>query len=336
MAFITINKRNYFHNLSQLALKAGSKERLAVVLKDNAYGHGLEIMARLSSEYGIREAVVVSVDEAQQIKAYFERILILNDVPFEEEKFSFAVMDMQQLYRVDSAAKIELKVDTGMHRNGIRLEELDEALRYIRERDLNFIGVMTHYRSADVLSSELLWQKKNFEWVKQRVRKAGFEGVRFHSHNSAALLRSHHFDEEIARVGIAIYGYNELPDMYDRILLRPVLSLHARRASTRLLRSGERIGYGGDCTAPDDMTVSTYDLGYGGGWPRGDAHNPYVTAEGLPILGRVSMDFISLEGDRESVCILEDAQAAAEHFGTISYEITTRLSATIAREVIEE
>ena len=334
MAYIRINKDNFYHNLNQLALKAGSKERLAVVLKDNAYGHGLTLMAELAAEYGIRQAVVISVEEAEAIRPYFDRILILHGTPFSDATFSFAVTDLRALPALDPAARIELKVDTGMHRNGIAMGELTEALETIRDQGLNLIGVMTHYRSADVLSSEWYWQTKNFAWVKETVRAAGFTDVRFHSHNSAALLRARHFDEEMARVGIAIYGYNELPEMYDPIPLRPVLSLHARRTSTRRLDAGARIGYGGDYATPYPMTVSTYDLGYGDGWPRGDAHAPWTTPDGLPILGRVSMDFISLEGDRERVCIMDDAQAAARHFGTISYEMTAGLSAAIVREVV--
>ena len=334
MATIHISKDNFFHNLNQLALKAGSKERLAVVLKDNAYGHDLTIMAKLAAEYGITQAVVISVEEAETIRPYFDRILILNGTPFPDETFSFAVTDLRQLSAIDPAARIELKVDTGMHRNGIAMGELEEAIEIIRDRELSFVGVMTHYRSADVLSSEWYWQKKNFESVKQTVRSSGFKNVRFHSHNSAALLRSKYFDEDIARVGIAIYGYNELPGVYDSVPLRPVLSLHARRTSTRRLDTGARIGYGGDYSVPEPVTVSTYDLGYGDGWRRGDAVRPYVTAEGLPILGRVSMDFISLEGDRETVCIMDDAQVAARHFGTISYEMTTMLSPSIPREVV--
>jgi alanine racemase len=334
MAFITIDKANFFHNLSQLAIKAGSKKRLAVVLKDNAYGHGLEIMAQLAAQFGIEEAVVVRTAEAETIRSFFRRILILDDAPFADERFSFAITDLRQLETVDPAARIELKVDTGMHRNGIAIEELDTALDLIRKRGLTLVGVMTHYRSADVLSSELAWQIKRFETIKRRVRGAGFEEVRFHSHNSAALLRAHRFDEDIARVGIAIYGYNTLPEPFDRIELRPVLALHARRVSTRTLPAGARIGYGGEFAAPRTMTVSTYDIGYGDGWPRGDAHDPYVTAEGLPILGRVSMDFVSLEGDRPQVCIMDDARRAAEHFGTICYEMTTRLMPTIERRIV--
>jgi alanine racemase len=59
-----------------------------------------------------------------------------------------------------------------------------------------------------------------------------------------------------------------------------------------------------------------------------------MTSEGLPVLGRVSMDSISLESEQEEVCVMNDAQAAAKQFGTISYEVTTALSADIPKEVI--
>jgi len=335
MATIRLDRDNFYHNLSQLALKAGGKERLAVVLKDNAYGHGLELMAQMAHEYGIKEAVVISNDEAEKIREFFEQILVLGDRPRVEERFSYAVSSLELLKELDPRVKLELKVDTGMHRNGIWMEELSEALEIVKKRRLSLFGVMTHFRSADELTGEYYWQKKNFQQVKAEVREAGFDRIRFHSHNSAALLRSNNFDETIARVGIAIYGYNPLPEAFDPVELRPVLSLWAKRASTRHLRVGERVGYGGDYVAEKEMTVSTYDLGYGDGWPRGDATRPYRTAEGVPILGRVSMDFISVEGERDEICVMENAQRAAEHFGTISYEMTTALMPTIPRSIKE-
>jgi alanine racemase len=193
---------------------------------------------------------------------------------------------------------------------------------------------MTHYRSADELSSEFFWQQKQFEHVKHRVRESGFTDVRVHSHNTAAILRTKNFDEDLVRVGIGAYGYNELPDSFDKSVLRPVMFLYAKKISTRELRAGERLGYGGDYTAAQDMMISTYDLGYGDGWYRGDSTQPYVTSEGLSVLGRVSMDSISLESEKEEVCVMNDAQMAAKQFGTISYEITTALSAELPKEVI--
>ncbi len=336
MAFIILNKQHFYHNLNQIALKTGSVEKIGIVLKDNAYGHGIEEMAALSRAYGIKHAVVKNYKEAQKIKTLFDTVLILGGEFNADETCSFALNGLEQIKKVPSGVRVELKVDTGMHRNGIAPDELDAALDLIRQRGLNLVGVMTHYRSADILSSELFWQQKCFENVKQKVKEAGFSTVRFHSHNSATIFRTHSFDEDLVRVGIGAYGYNELPDIYGKIDLKPVLSLYAKKVSPRVLRSGERVGYGGDFKASKTTKISTYDLGYGDGWRRGESRKPYITGEGVPILGRVSMDFLSLATDKDEVCIMNDAQKAARYFGTISYEMTTALSADIPRSVLDQ
>ena len=331
MATITINKENFFHNLNQIALKTGSVEKIAVVLKDNAYGHGLEIMAELARDFGIEHAVVKDRKEASLIRDLFKSVLILNDEIIADTVYSYAINTLDDIRSAQNGAKVELKVDTGMHRNGITMDEVDEALELIEKQKLDLVGVMTHFRSADVLSSELFWQKKNFMEVKKRVKQYGFDNVRFHSHNSAAILRTKKFEEDMVRVGIAVYGYNELPSVYDEVMLKPVLALYAKKNATRVLKRSQRVGYAGDFTAPEEMTVSTYDLGYGDGWTRGESGDPYITAENLPILGRVSMDFITVESTKTQICIMNNAQKAAQHFGTISYEITTALSQHIKR-----
>ena len=334
MAFITINKQNFYHNLNQIALKTGSVDKIAIVLKDNAYGHGLELMAKLASDFGIKHAVVRKTVEADQIRSLFKTVLILGDTLIKDEVYSFTINSLEDIQQAQKGTKVELKVDTGMHRNGIAFNELDEALVLIKEQGLKLVGVLTHYRSADELGSELFWQQKQFETLKEKVKEAGFAEVRFHSHNSAAILRTKSFDEDLVRVGIGAYGYNELPSPFDKVELKPVMALYAKKISTRMLKTGERVGYGGDFIAPKEMLVSTYDLGYGDGWCRGDSGQPYVSSENLPILGRVSMDFIALASDKEEVCIMNNAQKAAKQLGTISYEITTALSADIPKEVI--
>lgn len=334
MAFITINRQNFYHNLNQIALQTGSVDTIAIVLKDNAYGHGLKLMAKLASEFGVKHAVVRNISEAKEIVSLFENVLILGDDIIKEEKYTFAINSLEAVSKAQKGANVELKVDTGMHRNGISMHELEEALKCIENQGLNLRGVMTHYRSADELSSELFWQQKNFEEVKRRVKKAGFHSVRFHSHNSATILRVKSFNEDLVRVGIGAYGYNELHRSFDEILLKSVLSLYANKISSRYLKAGERVGYGGDFTVSQPMTVSTYDLGYGDGWCRGESKNPYVTEDGFSVLGRVSMDFIALETQEAKVCVMQNAQKAAKQFGTISYEITTALSTEIPRKII--
>ena len=335
MAYIKINKQNFFHNLSQFTKKTISKESIAIVLKDNAYGHGLELMAQLSSEFGLTQAVVRTYDEAQKIKQYFKQILILGDKAVADDSCSFALNSLDDIEKAQKGSRVELKVDTGMHRNGVAMSEIKEALKYIKQKELNLVGIMTHNRSADELSSELFWQQKNFEEVKKTVGSIlSNDNIRFHSYNSATSLRLPCNDQDTIRLGIGAYGYSELPPIYDTLNLKPVLSLWAKKISTRKLKKGERVGYGGQFIAPKDMTVSTYDLGYGDGWMRSNSFEPFITAEGLPILGRVSMDYIVLESTKDEVCIFDNALSAGRQLKTISYEIFTQLHSNIKRVII--
>ncbi|HHS92216.1 MAG TPA: alanine racemase [Campylobacterales bacterium] len=333
MAFIQINKANFFHNLSQFLAKTGSKEKIGIVLKDNAYGHGLETMAKLSQEFGLTQAVVRTYDEAKIIKPYFEAILILGDQAIVDEQCSFALNSLEEIHNAQENATVELKVDTGMHRNGITFEELEEALELIQKKNLTLKGVMTHNRSADELSSELFWQTKLFEEVKSVVQNSDFENVRYHAFNSASALRLPCENEDFIRLGIGAYGYSELPNVYETLKLKPVLSLWANRVATRQLQKGQRIGYGGTYQTPKAMTVSTYDLGYGDGWIRSSSLEAFVTTENKPFLGRVSMDYVSVEGDKETICIFDDALQAGKQLKTISYEMTTQLNPEIKRVV---
>ncbi len=334
MATIRLNRANFYHNLTYLSKRSGGVEHLAIVLKDNAYGHGLEEIAHLASVFGVKHAVVKDSTEAERISRLFETILILGGDARNHPHYTFALNSLEAIGRAEVGSKVELKVDTGMHRNGILPHELEEALGEIRARGLELVGVMTHFRSADELSSEFFWQSKQFDAVKQRLKEAGFGGARFHSHNSAGLLRTACCREDLVRVGIGAYGYSELSSPFESTPLKPVLSLYATRVATRRLHAGERVGYGGDFVASEEMEVSTYDLGYGDGWFRGQSATPFVTAEGLAVVGRVSMDFITLPSRRKEVCILRDAQAVAVQFGTISYEILTALSPQIPRVVV--
>ena len=334
MAFIKINKQNFFHNLTQFTLKTGSKEKIGIVLKDNAYGHGLEIMAQLSQEFGLTQAVVRTFNEAKVIKPYFKHILVLGDRAICDDICSFTLNSLEDISKAQIGSKVELKVDTGMHRNGIAMDELETALKQIKEKGLILKGVMSHNRSADELSSELFWQQKIFNKIVGVTISHGFNNIRFHSFNSASSLRLPCQDEQFIRLGIGAYGYSELPSIYKNLELKPVLSLWAKKVSTRTLKKGERVGYGGQFVAPKDMTVSTYNLGYGDGWMRSNSFKPFITAQGLPILGRVSMDYISLESIKEEVCIFDNALQAGKQLNTISYEPMTLLNLNIEKIII--
>jgi len=330
MSYITLNKSAFFHNLDIIAQKTADKDKIALVLKDNAYGHGLLEMSLMAKEYGVSRAVVRREEEAIKIKEYFKYILILSPIfPINtHESFVYTINDLESVKSFPANTRVELKVDTGMHRNGIAMDDIDKALEMIEKQGLKLEAIFTHYRSADTLSAEWFWQKRKFEVIKKR-----FSGLRFHSNNSAGLFRENSFDEDMVRVGIAAYGCLKRDRGFMPLDLRPVLSLYAHKLSTRCLKEGERIGYNATFEAKKDMQVSNYDIGYADGFPRLLSNN-YMTPDGSELLGRVSMDNSSYTSEKEKLLIFDDANEVASCLGTIGYEILTSLAPSLKRIII--
>lgn len=337
MAFITLNKNNFFNNLDIISKRSKAKDKIALVLKDNAYGHGLLEVASMAKEYGISRAVVQSVAEAKRIEDFFEYILVLADFPIENsEKTRYTINDINRIKDFPKNTKVELKVDTGMHRNGIAMGELETAFEAIKKQELRLEAIFTHHGCADELNEFFDMQNRNFDEVKRSSKelaeKYGFGKLRFHSCNSAALFRASEFDEDMARVGIAAYGCMQLPTAFEEKSLKPVLSLFAKKISSRELRKGESVGYGATYSAEKDCVVGNYDFGYGSGFLRVCSNN-YTTPKGVKLLGRISMDNSSFLSDEDKLLIFDDARVIARVAGTIGYEVLTSLKSNIKREL---
>lgn len=338
MAYITLNKQSFFNNLDLIAYATKGVDKIALVLKDNAYGHGVFEIASLAKEYGITKAVVQTAKEAQSIESFFDYILALADIPTAKSDIvRYAINDLKYIKKFPHATKVELKVDTGMHRSGIARNELREAFSAIKEQGLVLEAVFTHHRSADELTSEWFWQNDNFNKVKKEAKELakefGFGELRFHSSNSAALFRHVDFSEDMARVGIAAYGCMELPEAIRVEGLKPVLSVYADKISSRELKKGECIGYGATYEAEQNCIVSNYNFGYGDGFLRVCSNN-YVTPHAKRLVGRISMDNSSFICEEEELLIFNDACQVAKSAKTISYEVLTSLKAEILRGIV--
>lgn len=296
-------------------------------------------MAKLACEFGIQRAIVRHLDEAEQIAPYFTHILILSPVKIKcDPKFSYVINDLSDISRFPKNCSVHLKVDTGMHRNGINADELENAYQLITQKSLSLDGVMTHFRSADELGSEYFWQLMNWRDVKANVLKLTvkyhLQRPLFHSANSAALLRAQTHEDDFARCGIATYGYQHMPSSFQVPSLKPVLSLWAEKISSRTLHKGQSVGYGGTYQAAEDIKISTYDIGYGDGFFRFDGKGSLTTASNEPFLGRVSMDSCVTASQAQKVCLFDDAVKIANYFNTISYDVLTKLSSKIPRVII--
>ncbi|NOQ31587.1 MAG: alanine racemase [Helicobacteraceae bacterium] len=338
MAYIKLNRNNFVNNLDTITTKVGDKNKIALVLKDNAYGHGIELIASLACDYGITKVVVRCNVEAQIVKEYFDEILILADNPTELNTFIYAINSLEQLRDMKHGTRVELKVDSGMHRNGIDYSELEEAYLLINEKGLALKGIFTHHCCADTLSSDFFTQEQIFKQIKQRTHmlneKYNLVNIRYHSLNSAGLFRRSNFEEDdLVRVGIAAYGCLEMDKTLEQPNLKPVLSLYASKNSTRKLKSSLRLGYGGIFSSKENTVISNYDLGYADGLLR-SASNNYTTPSGAKLLGRISMDNTTFESSKNELLIFNNASSYASSAGTIAYEVLTSLKHYIKRDFI--
>mgnify|MGYP000953172082 CR=1 FL=1 len=264
MSELVLNRSAYIHNLTKICAKAGGKDRVILVLKDNAYGHGAALVGREAASYGIKFCAVKNEAEARELEPFFEHILILSHIPTggESERFIYAVNDISLIAKFKKGARVHIAVDTLMHRNGVAVSEVRAACAAALAHGLQICGAFTHFRSAEELSGDYFVQRRNFAAAKAVVREICGDGLVFHSHNSAATERFCELADECVRVGIAAYGYAQFDDSLE---LKRVASLWAHKVSGRVLKKGQCAGYGAKFCASEDMQIAVYDLGYGDG-----------------------------------------------------------------------
>lgn len=233
--------------------------------------------------------------------------------------------------------EFHLKVDTGMHRFGVPLEDLNRCLEKLKENpQLKFVGLMTHFASAEILEHELTQsQLKSFKEVQIYVEKRGFFPKFIHFANSAGII---FFSEKgnLVRPGISLYG--SYPNFQARtyIKLKPVMTLKSRIVEIKKVKKGKYVGYGPYFQASKDTLLGLVPVGYGDGYFRKLSNKGFasIRRKRVPVVGAISMkvlyldlteldnpqvgeEVILLGGEREEVPVDELAQMAE----TISYEL---------------
>lgn len=340
MAELLIDSQAFKHNLNLISQHLAPSLTPALVLKDNAYGHGLKEIAGLARENGIESVFVKNEPEALQIQHYFKHITafygeVSHDAP---SNIYQCVQTLETLQSITPSRGIELEVNCGMNRNGIPLSSLKEAFEIIAKRGLKLIGVFTHNGFSDEGGLEMQEQEKLSRKIQTQVLELCSTLIlpipRFHFHNSSGTFRKDNI-QEIVRIGIAGYGY--LCSSHPLgTQLKPIASLWADRICSHFLKRGEKIGYGGIWEMSEDGIVSSYDLGYGDGLFRVSESTleKVLCADGEQILPRMSMDCFTTLGQKEKICLFRDVRDWARVFKTIPYEILTKLSPFIKKRVL--
>lgn len=345
--------------------------QIAPVLKSNAYGHGLELVAPVFDQLRPPFLVVDSLYEAYAITRLKLKtpILIMGythraNLIYKQLPFQWVVFDLETaraLNRSQRDCQIHIFVDTGMHREGVPVAQLDEFLSSLQQlSNLKIVGVCSHFADADGAGlqavSRTKQQIKQFRQALRCLQTRGIEPQWRHIAASAATLKKvAHRDCTVARVGLASYGLSPLPQLSNphkkiKNQLIPALRFTSTIAQLKHLQKGDWVGYGARFTARKPMTIALLPAGYYEGIDRRLSNGGCVYVRGVQcqIVGRVSMNMTTIDVTKVAdVCVGDEVEvfgsdpdransisASADFAKTISYELLIHLASSVRRRLV--
>jgi alanine racemase len=332
------------------------------VVKANAYGHGAVPVALALEQAGVPMLACADIDEGVTLREAGVQlpILVFGALGIADLDGVFShrltpTISSPWAARALAAAAADrgvvldchLKIDTGMHRLGLRHDNLRRTLPAIAGMaSLRITGVYTHFATADLPEHDgLARQQAHLASAATALAAAGLHGVPCHAANSAALLRDERVWFDAVRPGLLLYGVLP-PPLMSTMTLEPVLSLTSRVVAVKGLRPGEGLGYGLTAAADTPRTIALVPAGYADGLDcrLGNRGTALVRERRVPIVGRVSMDSLSIDvtgldvspGDevvligRQGAARIDVREVAAA-IGAIPWELLCRLGARIER-----
>ncbi|MBC7518408.1 MAG: alanine racemase [Microbacteriaceae bacterium] len=341
-------------NVDTLRAAIGTTHTMAVV-KARGYGHGAVPSARAAIAGGADWLGVVEVAEALELRAAKIDVPILAWLHDPAANFDEAVsaqidIGINSLAQLDRAAQasgtavVHLKVDTGLGRNGVVLDECEQLFAAAHQHEklgrVRVRGIFSHLANAS--DADDAAQATAFESAVALAESAGLAPELRHLASTAAALRLPATRFDLVRLGIGIYGLSPFDDQNSESLgLRPALELSAVIVSVKRVPAGSGVSYGYTYRTAAPTTLALVPLGYADGIPRQASNRAPVSINGktYPIAGRVAMDqfvvdvgdAVVAEGDRavlfgDPARGIPSADDWARSCDTINYEIVTRLA----------
>jgi alanine racemase len=331
----------------------------AGVVKADAYGCGIEPVARALASAGCKTFFVATLEEARAARAAMPTadIYVLNGF-FQNTGEAYAkidckpvIGDLNELAEWDVFCRrsgwnggAAIHIDTGLHRLGLTVTDAHGLIPRINAGDHGITLVMSHLASAEQLNNPVNAR----QLAAFREIASLFTGVPTSLANSSGIYLGAQFVFDLVRPGAALYGVNPTPEADNP--MQPVVELKARIVQIRNIERGDTVGYGGTWTARRPTRLAIVSAGYADGYFRAASANDgtrgaevIVAGRRCPIAGRVSMDLIAVDitdlppiGARRGhmVTLLGEGitvDELAHHFGTIGYEVLTSLGPRYAR-----
>ncbi len=369
-----VSLTNLRYNFGAVQRHIGAGITVCAVVKADAYGHGATECARALEEEGARWLGVTSLDEAIPLRDAGIRTRILLMTGFwrgEEEEIirlqlTPTVWEPGQVELLEKAAvglglprhPVHVKVDTGMGRLGVPLEDLQQVCSALKSSPhLLLEGLSTHLASSEVLDAPSVDdQLKKFDEARFLLRRAGFDPPLIHTANTGAVISRRESWNTMVRPGIALYGYHlpferagrEVSGSKLRLAVKPVLTWNTRILSLRDVRANQPLGYGGTYVTKAPARIAVLPVGYADGLNRALSSRGRVIVREhyAPIVGRISMDLtladvtglpgvsvgdeVILLGSQDGLSV--DAHEHAVLANTNVYEILCAISKRVPRK----
>lgn len=364
---IEISRKNIMHNFALCQALVPGKH-VCPVLKSNAYGHGIKQIVEILKDEDFPFFVVDSYHEALQVRevSHKKQVLIMgythpeNYASFDFRSLVITVYDLKTIHalgKLNKKIRLHLMVNTGMNREGIRLEEIKEYVDAIRLYEhLSIDGVFSHFADADNGAADNTYtekQMKVFSTALDMLEAEGESPPHVHISNSAGIMKSADPRITMCRLGLGLYGYHTLAQGDASLAyikeLRPALRFLATVTNIVKLQEREQVSYNCTYTAEKEMTIGVASVGYY------ECLNRLLSNKGvfmyrdnyLPIVGRVCMNMTCFDihgqdiniGDEIEI-ISSDAEdrnsiyALAETCQTIPYEVLVNISESTRRVVV--
>ncbi len=309
-------------NFRTVAKHTGAGVIVCAVVKADAYGHGAVECSRALEAEGAKWLGVTSLDEAIPLRdaGIESRILLMTGFWRGEESeivrlgLTPTVWEPWHIDSLEMAAArgtvlngtmrqaVHLKVDTGMGRLGVSLEELPAVLKALKAAPhLLLEGLSTHLASSEIMDAPSVGeQERRFEEALRVVRTAGFVPELVHMANTSALISRRETWNNMVRPGVALYGYflpfqragREVSGGTLRLPVKPVLTWKTRILSMRNFAANQALGYGGTYVTKAPAHVAVLPVGYADGYNRQLSNRGRVIVRDhyAPIVGSISMD----------------------------------------------
>lgn len=332
--------------------------KIAPVLKSNAYGHGLVEVGKILDKQKAPFFCVNSLEEAMEL--YHAKIttpvLIMGHVnpqslkKIKKPSFSYAIHSIEiakLIAKLQPRATFHLFVDTGMHREGIPIEDLKNVIVSLPNKlKKRIVGLMSHLaQAAKPNDPSTKKQIKNFEKAKIILKVYGITPIWIHLSASSGMLNFR--VGNVARVGLALYGIDPADNNKK---LKPSLKLITKLVQMKQLKKGDKVGYDFTYTSLRSRISGLLPIGYNDGFDRRLSNKGFVLINNVKcsIIGKISMNLSMIDISKikspkiglEVVIFSENPkdpnsiQNAAKFCQTTAYDLLVRLNPSIIRRVV--